>query len=302
MSLVVEKSGLSPNFLNPRLVYTGTGDQIKALGTVNTPKVMLATATSADATVGQDKVYFRKVDNTLQVLNLTKHYHDTDLDDSGGLLQESLYRNLAQTINIQQWGAMLLASHINIVGTNAAVTADFDNGSIPGGHIDVHTGEFANNVANVRTGGVSHDWSKKSKMNIVCQVAGSVNIVCRAGINAEPLTQVNDVAKKAGMEFCDSTGVNWNIFSSNGVRSLLTTTFPGATTKQGYQIIHTPATNTRLQAGASSFTVKSSDCPGTGAGDSARTIGCGLKTADATTKDLYVWGMTFAATPLDIYY
>lgn len=302
MSLVTERSGLSPNFLNPRLLYTATGDQILALGVSNTPKLMLATANSTNGLVGIDKVYFRKNDNTLQVLNLVKHYHDTDTDDAGGLQQEQLYRNLAQTIQIQQWGAMLLASHINIVGTNSAVTADFDNATVAGGKVNLNTGEFANNLANIRTGGVSHDWSKKSKMNIVCQVSGSVNLVVRAGICAEPLISVNDVNKKVGMEFCDSTGVNWNIFSSNGVRSLLSTTYPGSTTKQGYQIAHTPATNTRLQTGASSFVTKSSDCPGTGASDNGRLIGCGIKTAEPVTKNLYVWGMTFAGSPIDLYY
>jgi hypothetical protein len=302
MSLVTERSGLSPTFLNPRLVYTATGDQILALGVSNTPKLMLANANSTNGVIGIDKVYFRKNDNTLQVLNLVKHYHDADTDDAGGLLQESLYRNVATTINIQQWGAMLLASHVNIVGTNAKVSGDFDNGTVVGGKVAITTGEFANNVANIRTGGVSHDWSKKSKFNIVCQVAGSTNLVVRAGINAEPMTAVNDAGKKAGMEFCDSTGPYWNIFSSNGVRSILASTFTGATTKQGYQIVHTPATNTRLQAGASSYLIKSNDCPGTGASDNARLIGCGIKTTDTVTKTLYVWGMTFVGTPIDLYY
>lgn len=302
MALVVEKSGLSPNFLNPRLVYTGTGNEIQALGTINSPKLMIATAISANGQLNQDKVYFRKVDGTLQVLNLVKHYHDSDTDDSGGLLEEIYYRNVAQTINIQNWGAMLMASQIDTVGVNASVFSDFNNPQWTGGKVALSTGEYANNVANIRTGGISHDWGRKSKMNIVCQIAGNVNLVVRAGINAEPMTQVNDTYKKVGMEFCDSTGVNWNVFSSNGVRSLLTTTFPGSSIKQGYQIAHNPSQNTRLQSGASSFVSKTTDCPGTGPSDNSRLIGCGIKTADNSSKVMYVWGMTFVGWPQDMYY
>jgi hypothetical protein len=296
--LVVGKTGISPSLLNAKGLFKGTGAEIAALST--STQVSLAYCTQTLSGFLQDHYYFRRVDNTWEVLNLSKHDHAQDDDDSGGLFSTMLYNNMHLYYRKQYSGFFGNEMVIDLANTGGpGVFSLFQDGS---GATQLVTGNLATTYTNVRNGGRRHDWAKRSRFDIKCRVDTATQVVARAGTGMETLALGNDVNPKYGIEFCDSTGANWQIVSASGsTRSLFNTTLPGSTAGPLlYKLEHTPGVpgtgQVRLTLGLSStpFFVKTSDPPpATGGSDPVRTVDVGIKTQDTNIKKFIVWFMGF---------
>ena len=305
MPLITGKTGLSPSLLNQIGLFVGTGSDIAGLGTGS--NVKLAYCTTSGSGFIAEHYYFRKQDNSWQVLNLTKHYHDQDDDDSGGLYSQIRYNNRHQYYAVELQGSFTGQVFQEISGSGGASV------NVPSGdYVTLSTGTTVTNYANIKTGGRRHEWDLPSRFDIKCRTNASTQLVARAGVNMESLIGGNDVISKYGMEFCDSTGANWQVVSASGsVRSIQASSAVGATgTAIMYRLEHTPGgagvgqVKFTVGFGASPFTVKTSDPPHSAGGadysQPANTVTAGIKTSDTNNKEFYIWGMWFEGIPASI--
>ena len=298
MPLVAGKTGLSPSLLNKGFIFEGTGAEIAALG--SSTGVQVARCTISGSGFAADEVYFRKVDGTWLPLNQIRHTHDQNDDDSGGLFSNILYANTNNVYRQEQWGWFGNVMLNEFTGSGAGIFADITTGSTK-----LSTANIATSYVNMKKSGRKHDWASPSRVDYRLRVDSSTQIITRAGVCSDSLSGSNTSTAQYGIEFCDSTGINWQICSASGsVRSIMGTTAPGSTSAaQYYRIEHFPGSggSIKLTTGMSTspFWVKTSDPPpatGASRGDS-NTLSMGVKTSDTTVKNLYVWGFTFVSTP-----
>lgn len=298
MSLITGKTGYSPAVANRGFVFEGTGADIAALGT--STGVQIARCTVSGSGFTADKVYFRKVDGTWEVLNMTQHTHDQNDQDSGGLLSDILYANTNLVYTQQKWGWIGNTMFNEFAGTGAGVFSDIATGSTK-----LATGAVNTSYVNMITSGRKHDWASPSRLDIRFRVDSSTSIIARAGVCVDSLSGSNSSAVQYGIEGCDSSGVNIQLVSSDGTtRSVQGTTAPLSTTAaQYYRIEHIPGSpsSVKLTTGMSTspFWIKTTNpIPATGASrGNVNTVSMGVKTQDTTVKNMYVWGFTFVSVP-----
>lgn len=300
MPLITNKTGLSPALLNALGIFQGTGADIAALGVGSNVKVAYCSASSSGFLA--DHIYFRRLDNTWQVLNLTKHDHAQDDDDSGGLYKNIRYNNRHLYYSIELQGTFDQQVYQELSSNALIYPGD-------GAHVTVQTGSTATNYANIKTGGRRHNWDYPSRFDIKCRTGSGSQLVARAGCHMESLIGGNDVISKYGIEFCDSTGSNWQIVSASGtVRSIQTTTYPGFTSNSIiYSLEHTPGGvgvgQVKLTTGLnpSPFVVKTSDPPHSMGGadylQAQNTVSAGIKTNDGNNKQFFIFGIWFEGVP-----
>jgi hypothetical protein len=299
MPIIASKTGISPSILNAGFVFAGTGAEIAALGSTAGPQIARCTASGSGFTA--DRVYFRLVGGTWNVLNQAKHTHDQADDDSGGLLSDILYANTNNVYRQEKWGWFGNVMLNEYTGTGAGCFADLATGSTK-----LSTGTENTSYANSRTGGRRHDWAQFSRVDLRIRADSGTNVIARAGVNMDTLSGSNTSAACYGIEFCTSTGVNWQLVSSDGTtRSITGSTAPGTTAAaQYYKIEHIPGAPgtgaVKLTTGmsASPFWTKTTNPPpASGGSDAAKTVSMGIKTTDTTQKNLYVWGFCFTSVP-----
>ena len=301
MPLITAKMGISPSVLNKGFIFVDTGENIAALGPTAGPVV--AVCTVSGSTFLADHVYFRKVGGTWQVLNLSKHDHGEDDDDSGGLYSNILYANSNLYYQIRYGGPFYPMMYNQVQGSGASVGLDEAVGITL-----LKTGAIATSNANSKTGWMGHDWGRPSRFDIKLRVDSSTQVIARAGVNVEALGEGNSTGSKYGIEFCDSTGPNWQIASADSTtRSLLGTTAPGSTAgEQNYRLEHIPGAAgvgavklTVGLTGTSPFWMKTSNPPqASGNSDPTKTVSFGIKTQDTNVKNMQVYGFCFIGIPL----
>jgi hypothetical protein len=153
--------------------------------------------------------------------------------------------------------------------------------------------------------GVSPSLKFPLTMETKMQYTGAAtNAFIRWGLNAEPLDLSNSVTVKYGIESCPAVNGNWNIFSADGTtRTAIdagaalegSNAVNGSVNARAHILDFLPGNMLNYYYENNTVVSKSTQLPSIssvpGAIPSDNVCTYGLKTADTSAKQLYIWGL-----------
>jgi hypothetical protein len=291
-----EGEAMSAARRNAMMVMSGKGTEISAIPTTQQIPFFRCIESSGGLLV--DENYFKSADG-LSIKNFRrKHLHNLETDTAGGLLLNSL------VYNPRNWtfGDKGFNTINDFIHTNSgAATFTEGSSSTLGRYFQLTStwsgsvGEYRN--ASVMSGGTILGFSEKILGIIKMYMDYQINQVARIGFGMEEVQNTVDVTRKAGMEMCGSTGINWQGVSSNGVTRTVTATSMGASTypnPKTYRIYFNP-TNASIKISNNDGVLKiiTSTIPSGGGVDPNRIFRIGLQTTNSTPKIMTVSRVQF---------
>lgn len=293
----VGEDNISAARMNAKTVWIGTGTQLAALSPTFAGQIAVSTTTASGFT--GDTAYFRNAANdTWLFLSMSKHTHSTDTHLSGGLYTDIRYANFLDAYTLDYKNAKKEDFH-SILGGSGTVTNDVSSSS---GKVIIDTGIVANDYAQIVDYGVKFGFGRKSRFAVKMGLNGETNLITRIGIAGEDINGANTTTRKYGIEGCDSTGINWVMFSANGTtRSGTVTTNTGLnsgfdTTGQNYRLDHTPNVDIKFYANGTNcganctISAAGGFIPNDGDTGSDYVLRLGVKTTNTTGKKIALWG------------
>jgi hypothetical protein len=292
--------------LNQKTVTIDTGTNLAGLAVTYPGMLVFATDNSSGSFIS-GTMYQRNPSNSgwVQLLPLTTHDHSTNQATTGGLLSDVLAANTGSVVYINLQSPRL--ANFNTLNCVSSGTVT-DNPSAGIWRVKVDSGTTANGVGQADIGGIKVDFGSKIKFQAKIEEwpapTSPTNVQGRIGINIEaagtaPAAPPNAV-KCLGFEFCDSTGANYQLVSSDGTRTVSSTGQPYNLT-HAIKFLYTPASTLVGTVDQTIATTKSSNLPNSGACDSDKLMRFGITTTVITaSKQLYVHGAMLVGTDNDV--
>ena len=283
---------------NATMVMSGTGLEISNIPT--TQQIPLFKCLETSGGLNSDELYFRSANNQTFINVRRKHNHSSNSDSDGGILLDQFVYNPRDI-------------HFGLQGHNSAVDFVFTSSGTA-----AFLEQFVSNVGRFYTlkstwsgtagnyfnasamgGGTSIGFSEKVIGFIKLVLDYQINQIVRAGFGMEEVQAGTDPTRKAGMEMCGSTGINWQGVSSNGItRTVSATSMNSSTwpTYKTYRIFFNP-TNATIKISNSDGTLKllTSTIPSGGQIDPTRNWRMGIQTTNSQEKIMYVAYVKFDA-------
>lgn len=291
--------------MNSKTIWKGTGSQLASLSPLYPGQI----AVSFDATGGfsADAVYYRSADNQSWLpLSMSKHLHDTDFDESGGLFSNIVQANIYDTF----WINLLHPQTADFFSDSSGGTVT-DSPTATSGKVRIETGVIANNYVHACKYGIKLSFLYKSRFSVKMGLDQGTALVTRVSVCGESTNGANDNKRKYGIEGCDSTGANWQLFSGNGTARTgsIDTGAPliaGAdSTGVNYRMDLTPNADVKfylngVNCGANC--TKSTNVPSTSDSGLDYVIRIGSKTTNTVSKKIGLWGVSLAGRVSDVWF
>jgi len=277
---------------NAKTKYTGTGSQIAALGT--TYPGQLASSTDNSGGFTQDLLIMRNTDNNawISAAGNKKHDHSADTDAAGGLLSDVFINNTEKFLYLNMISPvsdMFFQSN-----TGGTIT---DDASSTNWRVKLDTGSVASNYCQIDKGSVGLSWGSKIKLQVrVEEQTATTGLQSRIGINCERADTNVGTAKLLSFDFCDATGANYYLASSDGTTRTSVSTGQGFHGVHSIKFLYTPSTNVVGTIDNTTAITKTSNLPNSGAADHNKTFRAGIFTTNTTAKQLYIYGAVVVGT------
>lgn len=299
------EDSISAARMNAKTIWQGTGLQLNALAPLYPGQIVV----SFDGSGGfnADFVYFRSADNqSWLALSMAKHLHDTDFDESGGLLADIHYANVYNLLLVNE--TTPTAGDFLIDTSGGTVTNDI---TATTGKLRIDTGLLANQYAHVLKFGLKLNFTKKSRFSVKMGLDQQSSLVTRVSVCGESTNGANNNNRKYGIEGCDSTGINWQLFTGSGagrtgnINTGAVLQAGADTTGKNYRLDATPNSNVKfyndgVNCGANC--TKSTDIPSTGDSGQDYVVRIGSKTTNTTAKKIGLWGVVLAGQVSDTWF
>jgi hypothetical protein len=264
--LFTEGENYSSTRMNAKTIFRGTGSEIAALSM--DLEIPLAECTLTESGFIADVLYARSADGLSWLPVFRKHYHDSDTDLAGGLLFETLRRNIPKTFDLKKH----LTVHISNFGqvhSGGGWAGDVITGGGMGVEIrsSVASPSVANDTGNIVDGGPNLDFGNRYVMQYLGRViSGNTAILWRLGLGMEYAHNSPDNSIKVGLEGCDGDGINIQLVSADtiGRTKVNTGAVMNPAASKIYRVDYQPALKTQYDD-SDGFTVsKTSNIPSSG--------------------------------------
>jgi hypothetical protein len=241
--------------------------------------------------------YFRGTNNEWLSVAGGKHKHDADDAVAGGSFADIAIANMTKTIT---WDLHALGDYMSVgTGTHAEEPENAD-----GGRVKI-TASASGQYRHLFRGGMGLDFGKPSSFMFKGYNTHGTQLGAKIGVNMENVNATHNDNRKYGVEACDSAGTakNWDVVSATGAlnsRSVVTSTELAAkAAPRAYRLVHTVAQDVRFFVNGVQNQIKTSNVPASGASSSIGNISIGIKSNDATSKSIYVYGVRLSGSVND---
>jgi hypothetical protein len=283
---------------NATMVMSGKGSEIAAIPT--TQQIPLFRCLETSGGLIADELYFRSASNQTFINVRRKHTHASNSDADGGIQLDQFIFN-PKDIHFGLPGYNTPNDWVFTSLGTATYTEGFNttNGRfymLKSTYVGT-TGNYFN--VSAMSGGTGIGFSEKVYGIVKMVMDYQINQIARMGFGMEEVQAGTDPSRKAGLEMCGSTGVNWQGVSANGVtRTVSSTSMPSSSwpNYKTYQIYFNP-TNSTIKILNSDGTLKviTSTVPSGGQIDPTRNWRMGIQTTNTQEKVMYVNRVKFDA-------
>lgn len=273
-----------------------TGAQISSLNPTYPNQLVICTLTEAGFTV--DTAYLRNTANTAWIgLSGGKHLHDADTEKAGGFLSDVFVANINKAFLINCLNPS--AGDFHKETANGATIADDPTG----GRVAFSTGTTNGAYGHAGKSGVKLSFDKNSKFMIKAYATANVFLSARMGVAMENVNASPDNLRKYGIEVCDSAGTprNYDVISADGTNrsALATTEDTSQSSPKAYVLEYTVAQDVKFYANGVLRVTKTTNVPANSRSSGIYNVGAGIKTNNATGKNLYLYGIALAGVVND---
>jgi hypothetical protein len=292
----------SPARRNATMVMSGKGSEIAAIPTTQQIPVFRCIETSGGLT--SDELYFRSANNQSFINVRRKHTHASNSDADGGIQLDQFINNL-NDIHFGQQGHNG-STDWSLTSSGTAAYGEFFNTT--NGRFFTLKSTFVGSTGNyinlaAMGGGSGIGFSEKVIGIIKMVMDYQINQIARMGFGMEEVQAGTDPTRKAGLEMCGSTGINWQGVSGNGVTRTVSATSMNSSTYPNYKTytIYFNPINASIKIVNNDGTVKTitSTVPSGGIVDPTRNWRMGIQTTNSQEKIMYINRVMFHAKTND---
>lgn len=283
--------------MNQKTVTIDTGSHLAALPTTYPDQIIVSLDSTGGFSAGF--VYVRDPTNTTWNQVYPPGPHDHSGSTTGGFLATVLEDNLGQFLFYNYLSPF--ASQFLQTVTGGTISNVQGSGSW---NVQLATGTVANNLAQADIGGIALDFG--SAMKFIAKITeggASTSLQGRIGVNIEAAgAAVSNTTKSLGFEFCDSTGLNYQLVSCDGTTRTVASTGQAFAGTNNIRFVYTPTTSVVGTVNQTTATTKTSNLPNSGATANDKISRFGIQTTNTIAKNLNIHGFQLVGMDNDTWF